>query len=135
MRLLLMGVSLLGLLACASGAPRLSEAERLDLYQAHAGAPVSSMPYRGAGTGFEIIDDEHLLLTQGASRGWLLQVAPPCLSQDRATAMLLVTSHIGQINVGLDAVGSRSYPGMRCRITRIRPVDMKALRAAQKNTV
>lgn len=132
MRLLLTWVLPLLLAACASGTLRMNEAERLRLYQAHAGAPLSSILYRGAGTGFEVIDDEHVLLTQGANRGWLLRVSPPCLAQDRAAAMLLVTSHMGQINVGFDAVGSQSYPGMRCPITEIRPLDMKALRAAEK---
>lgn len=88
-------VVVLSLAACASGTTRLAESERLGLYQAHAGAAVSSISCRGAGAGFEVIDDTHLLLTQGARRGWLLQVAPPCLSQDRTMAVPLVTPAYG----------------------------------------
>ncbi|RMH94409.1 hypothetical protein EBB59_01565 [Lysobacter pythonis] len=124
-------LALVALSSCA-GMPRESDTDRLARYLAHAGKPVSSISYYTSSTGFDVIDDEHVLLMQGSSRNWLLRVSPPCLRYDAASPVLLVTSQMGQLSVNFDAVTSSSQPDMRCPIREIRPVDLKAVRAGEK---
>ena len=121
------------LLAACASTPRERDADRLARYQAHAGAPVGSIAYSATGSrGFDVIDDEHILLMQGPNRNWLLRIDPPCLQMDGSSAVLLVTSQMSQLSVNFDAVVSNSRPGLRCPVREIRPVDLKAVRAAEK---
>lgn len=128
---LLMVVVSVSMLACAS-TPREPDSARLARYEAHAGEPVSSIFYSpSSGGGFDVIDDEHLVLMQSPARNWLLRVDPPCLSMD-SSPYLLIDSQNGKLSANFDAVVSRTQPGMRCRIREIRPVDIKALREAEQ---
>ncbi len=119
------------MIGCAS-TPREADGERLARYQAHAGEPVSKIPYSPSRSrGFDVIDDEHLLLMQSPSRNWLVRVDPPCLAMG-SSPYLLIDSQDNQLTTNFDAVISRSQPGMRCRIREIRPLDMNAVREEEK---
>ena len=67
-------VSLLG--ACAT--TRMSDAESLSLYSAHAGEPVRTIRYFDP-ISWEKVDDNHLLLTMRPREVYLLTIGGPCL--------------------------------------------------------
>ena len=61
-------IAVLGLGACATN--RLSDTDRLALYDAHAGAPVKQIRFYNA-MGWDRIDDEHVLLNMRPKEPWL----------------------------------------------------------------
>ncbi len=123
---------LLALGACAS-VPRESDAARLSRLQAFAGPPVNSILYTSTGSGFDVVDDSHVLLMLGPRRNYLLRVDPQCLAWDGASPTLMIRSGMtGQLSVNFDAIVTRSPPGLTCAIREIRPVDLKAAREAEK---
>lgn len=118
--------------ACAS-TPREAESVRLARLQAHAGAPVSSIPYTSTGSaGFDVVDDRHVLLTTRPTLAYLIRVSGPCLSFDRGSPSLAITSNMGRISTGFDQISSLKQPTLTCRIEEIRPVDVKAAREAEQ---
>ena len=74
--LLLSTIAIAVLAGCAS--TRMSEADRLALYQAHAGEPVKQIRYYNA-MGWDRIDDQHVVLHMRPNESWLLTVSGPCL--------------------------------------------------------
>lgn len=122
-------VLLLG--ACAT-TPREASADKLARYQSFAGEPVNSIPYSAAGSrGFEIIDEQHLVVETRPSQGYLFSLSGPCLRASSAP-VLSITSQVGRVSAGFDRVSSLSQPGMTCIIREIRPVDVQAMRNAEK---
>ncbi len=87
--LLLSAVAVAVLAGCAS--TRMPEAERLALYQAHAGAPVKQIRYYSA-MGWDRIDDEHVVLDMRPNESWLLTVSGPCLDWGGASPILRLSS-------------------------------------------
>ena len=106
-------VSLLG--ACAT--TRMSDAESLSLYSAHAGEPVRTIRYYDP-ISWEKVDDTHLLLTIGG----------PCLGWGGASPAIGISSQAGYVSAGFDRISVPDVPG-GCRIEPIRPVDIGAVRA------
>ena len=121
---LLAGLVLAG---CASHRP--SEADRLAIYEAHSGAPVKQIRYYNA-MGWDRIDDEHVLLQMRPSETWLLRVSGPCLDWGSASPVLRLSSSGPWVMAKLDRILTQGSP-VSCRIEEIRPVDVKAVRAAQ----
>ena len=117
------------LTSCA-GMPRETDAARLARVMSFAGAPVGSIPYIGHDRGFDVVDDQHILLTTRPRQVWLLELMGPCLRMDAASPSLQISSMGGRISAGLDRVSSNSQPGMTCIVKRIRPVDLQAMNAA-----
>lgn len=123
----------LGLGGCASTG-KVSSSERLALYQAHAGAPVSSFKYFGSLNGWTELGDSALAVWTKPSEAWLLSLSGPCMDLSFAPA-ISVTNMMGQVSARFDRVivhgGS---PSMRipCQIKTIQPLDVKALRASEK---
>ena len=118
---------------CA-GAPRESEAAKLARYQSFAGEAVSSISYTSTSSaGFTVVDDEHVLLTTRPRGAYLLRLSGPCLAFERGSPSLTVTSNLGRIQSRLDTVGSLHEPNMTCIIQEIRPVDVHAMREAEKS--
>jgi hypothetical protein len=112
--------------ACASGMTR---AERLSLYEAHAGEPLSKINYFSP-QGWEEVDDNHILVTFRPSEVYLMRLNGPCLDYDNGSAaMLISTSTGGWVQQKFDRVSFGG--GMSCRIEEIRAVDMPAVRAAR----
>ena len=122
----LLAASVLG--GCAS-TPRMSDAQRLALYSAHAGAPVRDIRYTDP-ISWEKIDDHHMLLTMRPSEAWLLRIGGPCLSWGGSSPTIIIDNSLNQLSAGFDNI---SVPGLsaKCRIEEIRPVDVAAVRAAR----
>ena len=126
--LLLPLLAMLGLVAgCASTRP--SDADRLALYEAHAGAPVNQIRYVDP-MGWDRIDDQHVVLMMRPNESWLLTLSGPCLGWSTGSPFLGLSSFNGMSLSRLDKVivsGSQ----VSCLIQQIRPLDVKALRAAE----
>ena len=63
--------------ACATTG-RLSSAEKLDLYRAHAGAPQSDMQFFGTLNGWTELGDSALAVWTRPSEAYLLELRGPC---------------------------------------------------------
>lgn len=117
--------------ACAS-TPKEASADKLARYQAFAGEPVRSIPYNTMGSrGFDIIDDEHMVVQVRPTEGYLFSLSGPCL-RDTGTPVLNISSQVGRVSAGFDRVSSLSQPGMTCIVKEIRPLDLKGLREAER---
>ena len=125
--LILPMLAALGLAACATN--RISETDRLAIYDAHSGAPVKQIRYYNA-MGWDRIDDQHVLLNMRPSETWLLKVSGPCLDWGSASPVLRLSSTGPYVMAKFDRVLTAGSP-VSCRIEEIRPVDVKAVRAAE----
>jgi hypothetical protein len=126
----LAGVLALG--ACATSAgPRASGT--LALHEAHAGAPVDSFRYHGRINGWMPLGDSAIVLWTRPGEAWLLDLHGSC--PDIAYAPTISVSHQnGRVSARFDRVfarggGSSDIP---CTIRQIRPLDVKAIRHAEK---
>lgn len=127
-------VAMVSMLCACTTTPRESGAARLARYQSYAGEPVRSIPYNATGShGFDVIDEQHMVVETRPSEGYLFSLSGPCL-RDNSAPVLNITSQVGRVSAGFDRVSSLSQPGMTCIVKEIRPLDMKALRAAEKST-
>jgi len=128
-------IALLGALclvsACASTAPRMTPAERLEFYRANSGEPVRSFPHTGRLWGWRAIDDSALTVWTSGNRGYLLELFGRCPELTFATAIGLST-RTGRVSAGFDSVvfDARTGRGMRtsCRINTIRPLNTRVVR-------
>lgn len=118
----------LGLSACASY--RLSDTERLALYESHAGAPVEKINYTTP-IGWDRVDDQHVALDLRPGERWLLTLSGPCLRLGNGASSLRLAPLAGMVLSRFDRV-EVSGSQIGCRIEEIRPVDLPALRAAEK---
>jgi hypothetical protein len=118
--------------SCASS-PDVRDAERLALYQHHAGEPVKGFQYYGRFSNWTPLGDSAVAVWVGPSRAWLLDLYGPCNDLDFANAISL-TSTGSRVNARFDSVRviGRGLSSIPCRIKEIRPVDTKALRAEEK---
>ena len=121
-------IAVFGLAACATNRP--SDADRLALYEAHSGAPVKQIRFFNA-MGWDRIDDEHVLLNMRPNETWLLKVSGPCLDWGSASPVLRLSSTGPYVMAKFDRILTEGSP-VSCRIEEIRPVDVKALRAAEQ---
>ena len=113
---------------------KLSSSERLELYRAHAGAPVKDFQYFGSLNGWTELGDSALAVWTRPSEAWLLSLSGPCMDLSYAPA-ISVTNMMGRVSAKFDRVIVRGgSPGMTvpCRIDTIQPLDVKALRASEK---
>ncbi|MES2859758.1 MAG: DUF6491 family protein [Pseudomonadota bacterium] len=119
--------AVLSLVACASRGP--SDSDRLAMIQTHAGAPVKQIRNYNA-MGWDRVDDDHVLLSMRPRETWLLRVSGPCLDWGGGAPLLGLTSQGPYVMAKLDRILINGSP-VSCRIEEIRPVDTKALRAAE----
>lgn len=122
----------LALAACASDSG-LGTIEKLALYQSHAGEPVSSFRYFGSINGWTPLGDSALVVWTRPSEAWLLALQGPCADLAFAPAIGL-TSQMNQVHARFDKVIAHGAGSMQlpCHIREIRPLDVKALRASEK---
>ena len=120
-------MAMVGLVGCAS--QRIGDTDRLALYQAHAGASVGQIMYRTP-MGWERIDDQHVVLQMRPRESWLLRLSGPCLNRSTGSPFLGLSSFSG---ITLSRFDKVFVPGeqISCLIQDIRPLDVKALRAAE----
>ncbi|MFT4178969.1 MAG: DUF6491 family protein [Thermomonas sp.] len=118
----------LTLSGCASN--RLGDSDRLAMYMAHAGAPVNQVRYLEP-IGWDRVDDQHVVLEMRPNESWLLDLSGPCLDWGSGSPFLKVSTMNGMTLSRFDKV---IVPGseISCQIREIRPLDVKALRAARK---
>ncbi|WP_368561934.1 DUF6491 family protein [Pseudoxanthomonas sp. UTMC 1351] len=136
MMLCLMTVMGAGALSACSSLPNQAEAERLELYRSHAGEPVPSFHYFGTLNGWTPLSDSALTVWTRPNQAYLLELSGPCQDLEYAIA-IGVTNTMGRVYSRFDDVivrGGGGVSGNRfpCRILSIRPLDVKALKATQK---
>ena len=119
---------------CAT-AGKLSSGERLELYRAHAGAPVRDFQYFGSLNGWTELGDKALVVWTRPNEAWLLNLDGPCMDLPYAPA-ISVTNMMGRVSARFDRVivrgVNRDMAPMPCRIATIQPLDVKALRISEK---
>ena len=106
-----------------------TDTQRLEAYQAYAGAPVRKIPYFNP-IGWEEIDDQHILVTMKPKEVWLMRLSGPCLDFAGGSPSLVISSQAGYVSTGFDRVATGSSQ-LSCRIEEIRRVDTIAMRAAR----
>ena len=121
------------LAGCATG--KLSTAERLALYRDHAGEPVKDFRYLGHLNGWTPIGDAALAVWTKPNEAYLLEFGGRCQDLESAAA-ISITQFANRVNARFDDVlpvgpGTSSIK-IPCRIQTIRPLDVKALRASEK---
>jgi hypothetical protein len=107
-----------------------TRAERLAMYQSHAGAPVRQIRYNNP-IGWEEVDGNHILLTMKPKEVWLMKLSGPCLDFGTGSQALAISSQAGFVSSGFDRV-TLGDSNLTCRIEEIRPVDTVAMRAAER---
>ena len=131
--LLLMSLLLMSLLlvtACA-GQPSMTTAQRLELYRAHAGEPVSSFQFTGRLWGWRSLGDSALAVWPRSNQGYLVELVGHC--PDMAFAVSIgLTSSVGRVSAGFDRVivrlpSNRSPSRVGCRIRTIRPINAQVV--------
>ena len=101
--------------------------QRLEFVTRFASEPKSSVPFARS-YDFEPLGRHTLLLYESMNRAYLVEIEDFC--PDLPTAMAIgVDNKTSSLSAKFDAlrIGGRS-----CRILEIRPVDVKAMKAAQK---
>ncbi len=132
-KMLVAAMLALTLAGCATTG-KLSSDERLQLYRSHAGAPVNSFKYFGSLNGWTELGDSALAVWTRPNEAWLLNLGGPCMDLSYAPA-ITVTNMMGQVSARFDRVivhGSGPMAHVPCRIESIQPLDVKALRASEK---
>ena len=128
------GVLALALSACATG--RMSDNEKLALYRSHALPPVESFRYLSRIDGWTPLGDSALAVWTRPNEAYLLEVDSPCPDLDFALAIGL-TSQFGTVHSRFDKViprtGVAGPQPMPCHIRQIRPLDVKAIKSAEKD--
>ena len=131
MRIALVAIAAAALAGCAS-VPDATPAEKLALYRAHAGAPVSNFAYSRPFMQWMPLGDAALAVWISPSRAYLLEVGA-CPDLDSAPGIRLSDSS-GLVVARLDRVypiGPAVHP-VPCRIDQIRPLDVGALRESER---
>ena len=120
------------LASCAS-TPSMSDDQMLALYRAHAGAPVTSFHDFGRFDSWTDIGDRAVAIWTRPSEAWLLELAGPCNGLEFTPAIGL-SSQSGTVSARFDSVLVRNggIPEIPCTIQTIRPLDTKALKAAER---
>lgn len=123
--------------ACAS-MPSASDSSRLAMYRAHAGGPVASFRMSGSLNNWTALGERALAVWTRPNEAWLLELAAPCSDLDVATAIRL-TDNMGRVSARFDKVlpleisGAPRTTQPPCVIQSIRPLDVEAIRAAERD--
>ena len=105
MKTLLIPLLALSLTACATN--RMSDTDRLTMYQAYAGQPVKQIRYYDP-IGWETVDDSHVLLNMRPKESWLLRLSGPCLKWSSGSPFLHLSSQSGFVMAKFDKVTWRA---------------------------
>lgn len=105
-----------------------SRAERLATFEKFAAAPVPQFRYWRL-TGFETLADDTIAVWTRVNEVYLIRVRQPCPQFEFAQAIGISSSQANVVSARFDTV---RFDGDRCMIESIRPVDYKAMRAAER---
>ena len=122
----------LAMTACST-APHMSTADRLALYQSHAGAPVNSFRLSRNFT-WTALGDDALAVWNGPNQGHLLEFRSRCSGLGFANR-INITNSMNTVSARFDSVQIRTAPGaplQSCRIWTIRPLDVRALNDSKR---
>ena len=122
-------VAMLVLSGCATTA-RLTTQEQLELHLAHAGEPVPSFRFFGSLHGWNELGDRAVVAYTRPNESWLLQFDASCPGLTHATTIGL-SSQFDRVHARFDRVYVRDSIPTSCRISSIRPLDSKAIKAGQ----
>jgi hypothetical protein len=115
--------------ACSGMRHRESDQVTLERYMDYSGQPVESFSYLGRFDSWRALGRNKLVVWTGLNDAYLLTVQEPC--QDLQFAQRIgLTSTTGSVHRGFDSVRLGRHE--QCRITEIRPVNYKDLRAAER---
>ena len=134
MKKMFVAMMLVAVLGGCATTGKLTSAERLDLYRAHAGEPVKSFRYFGSLNGWTELGDSALAVWTKPNEAWLLNLSGPCMDLSFAPA-ISITNMMGQVSARFDRVivhGGGPMAHVPCRIDSIQPLDVKTLRASEK---
>lgn len=132
-KMLLAALAVMVLGGCATTG-KLSSDERLALYRAHAGAPVKDFRYFGSLNGWTELGDSALAVWTRPNEAWLLSLSGPCMDLSFSPA-ITVTNMMGQVSAKFDRVivhGNGPMMHVPCRIETIQPLDVKSLKASER---
>ncbi len=132
-KMLVAAMFAVALAGCATTG-KLTGDERLQLYRSHAGEPVDGFKYFGTLNGWTELGDSALAVWTRPSEAWLLNLTGACPDLPYASA-ITVTNMMGRVSARFDQVivrGSGPMANLPCRIGSIQPLDVKALRASEK---
>jgi hypothetical protein len=96
----------------------------------YAGAPIDSFTYFGRFEGWRSLGDHKVVVWTGVNDAYLLTLEKPCSELEFADRISISTAQAGSVTSGFDTVNIGRH--QRCRITEIRPVDYKAVKAAER---
>jgi hypothetical protein len=114
-------------LSACSGIPRReSDAQTLARYQSYAGDPVSEFRTFSSFNSWTPIDDHHVVIQTNVNEAYLVKVFEPCFDLPYATRIGVTSRFPNVVQSGFDSirVGRQS-----CRISEIRPVNYRQMRA------
>jgi hypothetical protein len=105
----------------------MSPTERLELYRAHAGDPVSGFQYTGTLWGWRSLGDGALAVWPRSNQGYLVELTGRCQDLAFAHSIGLTSSIGGRVSAGFDRVIVRRPANMTpnrvgCTIRTIRPI-------------
>lgn len=118
--------------SCASH-PAQDHSAKLAMYRSHAGAPVRSFHFFGTLDSWTPLGDRAVAVWTRPSEAWLLDLDGPCNDLEYTPAIGL-TSSAGTVSARFDKVLVRNTGGINlpCIIQSIRPLDVAALKAAER---
>jgi hypothetical protein len=117
------------LAACSSVPPSVRSAQALARYSQYAGEPVSDFRYYSRLRTFQALSKDKVFVRTGGNDAYLLTVFP-CLNLEFATR-IGISTQFGAVRSGFDDV---LVDGERCRISEIRPVNYRQMRADAKES-
>ena len=118
--------------SCASH-PAQDDSAKLALYRSHAGEPVRSFHFFGRLDSWTPLGDRVVAVWTRPREAWLLDLDGPCNGLQYTVAIGL-TSSAGTVNARFDKVLVRDGGPMNlpCIIQSIRPLDVKAIKQAER---
>lgn len=122
----LVTVTSLATLSACSGVPRQSDAQMLARYNAYAGERVNEFRTYSRFDSWTPIDDSHLVVHTNVNDAYLITVFQPCFNLPFATRVGFTSRLPHTVQAGFDSV---RVGRDRCRISEIREVNTKQMRA------
>jgi hypothetical protein len=126
----LMSLLALALLTACASIPRNDDGEKaIDRYTPYLGERVSQFNTYTRFDSWSSVDNDHVVIHTNVNEAYLLTVAPGCFDLPFATSLGVTSKFPHAVQSGFDSirVGRQS-----CRITEIRPINDKQMRADLK---
>lgn len=127
--------TLAALLLAACASTGMGDSQRLALYESHAGEPVTSFRFFGRLHSWTALGDSALAVWTRPREAWLLDLSGTC--PDLAYShSISITSNMNTVHVNFDKVrplGGTPSMNIPCHIRQIRPLDVTAIRQAERD--